>query len=158
MVHEGDIVTAERLTRLETKLDILIAQIDKLPPSPTCVANHKDHETRLTKLEGWRNKIILSSGVFQLWPSTYELWMFKSDDLAKQNALDLTRKAKMFVSYTTQLSYLRRLQIVVRNDNSPAMRWARLIGFDYEATLTAYTPDGVDCHIYTRFNHGFSGS
>jgi hypothetical protein len=58
MVHEGDIVTAERLTRLETKLDILIAQIDKLPPSPTCVANHKDHETRLTKLEGWRNKII----------------------------------------------------------------------------------------------------
>ena len=104
------------------------------------------------------NKIILSSGIFQLWPNTYELWMFKSDDLAKQNALDLTRKAKMFVSYTTQLSYLRRLQIVVRNDNTPAMRWAGLIGFNYEATLTAYTPDGVDCHVYTRFNHGFSNT
>jgi hypothetical protein len=58
MVREADIVTAERLTRLETKLDILIAQINKLPPSPTCIANHKDHDRRLTSLEAWRNKII----------------------------------------------------------------------------------------------------
>lgn len=53
-----DIMTAERLTRLETKLDILIGQIEKLPPSPTCVANHSDHDKRLTSLEAWRNKAI----------------------------------------------------------------------------------------------------
>lgn len=58
MAPESDIITAERLTRLETKLDILIDQMKNLPPSPVCVANHKEHDTRLTSLEAWRNKAI----------------------------------------------------------------------------------------------------
>lgn len=49
---------SERIVRLETKLDILLAQIEKLPPSPTCVLNHKDHDKRLASLEAWRNKAV----------------------------------------------------------------------------------------------------
>lgn len=64
---EDKIITAERLTRLETKLDILISQIEKLPPSPVCVANHRDHDKRLTSLEGWRNKaigVLMAANIF----------------------------------------------------------------------------------------------
>jgi hypothetical protein len=61
--------TAERIVRLETKLDFLITQIEKLPPSPTCLAKHKELEDkielsskeaskRITTLEAWRNKAV----------------------------------------------------------------------------------------------------
>lgn len=50
--------TAERIVRLETKLDFLIAQLSNLPPSPTCVSHHIETNKRLTSLEAWRNKAI----------------------------------------------------------------------------------------------------
>lgn len=58
MAPESDIMIEGRLVRLETKLDILIQQIDRLPPSPICIANHKDHEVRISSMEAWRNKAI----------------------------------------------------------------------------------------------------
>lgn len=49
---------AERIVRLETKLDFLIAQIDRLPPSPVCVAKHNEFDDRFNALEAWRNRLI----------------------------------------------------------------------------------------------------
>ena len=49
---------AERIVRLETKLDFIIGQIDKLPPSPVCIVKHKDLEDRLDAVESWRNRLI----------------------------------------------------------------------------------------------------
>lgn len=54
----SEIDTAERIVRLETKIDFLIGQIDKLPPSPVCVAKHKELEERLDMMELWRNRMI----------------------------------------------------------------------------------------------------
>jgi hypothetical protein len=70
MAPESDM--AERMVRVETKLDFLIGQIDRLPPSPACVVKHKEidekHEgiwTRLDQvdkrfsgLEKWQNRVI----------------------------------------------------------------------------------------------------
>jgi hypothetical protein len=50
--------TAERIVRLETKLDFLIAQMDKLPPSPLCVSKHLEFEARIVSVEAWRNRAI----------------------------------------------------------------------------------------------------
>ena len=50
--------TAERIVRLETKLDFLIAQMDKLPPSPVCVHKHMEFEARIVSVEAWRNRAI----------------------------------------------------------------------------------------------------
>lgn len=52
---------SERMVRVETKLDILIAQVDKLPPSPTCVAKHKEVDLRFENIEKWQNRL---AGVF----------------------------------------------------------------------------------------------
>ena len=49
---------AERMVRVETKLDILIGQIDKLPPSPVCLAKHEEFSARMSKIEGWQSRVI----------------------------------------------------------------------------------------------------
>ena len=70
MAPENDM--AERMVRVETKLDFLIGQVDKLPPSPACVIKHRElderHEVFVTKfdkidqrfsgLERWQNRVI----------------------------------------------------------------------------------------------------
>jgi len=53
-----DLDVAERIVRLETKLDFIIAQIDKLPPAPACVVKHKEFDDRFIALEAWRNRLI----------------------------------------------------------------------------------------------------
>jgi hypothetical protein len=49
---------AERIVRVETKLDFLISQMDRPPPSPVCVTKHREHDDRITALESWRNRAI----------------------------------------------------------------------------------------------------
>ena len=56
--HDATERLSERIVRLETKLDFLITQIDRLPPSPVCVATHREHLDRITALESWRNRAI----------------------------------------------------------------------------------------------------
>lgn len=54
----SDIDTAERIVTLETKLDFIIDRMDKLPPSPICMAKHAELENRLDTIELWRNRMI----------------------------------------------------------------------------------------------------
>lgn len=49
---------AERLVRLETKLDFIIKALDDLPPSPTCLKKHDDLEVRMSNLEKFVNRAI----------------------------------------------------------------------------------------------------
>lgn len=54
----SEIDIAERIVRLETKLDYLISAMDKLPPPPTCVSKHIEFEARFMSIESWRNRVI----------------------------------------------------------------------------------------------------
>ena len=54
----SDIDTAERIVRLETKLDFLIDRLDKLPPSPVCVAKHVEFDGRLDDVDKLKNRFI----------------------------------------------------------------------------------------------------
>lgn len=58
MPPNDTIDTAERLVRLETKLDFIIKSMDSLPPSPACVTKHLETDHRLTALERWQNIVI----------------------------------------------------------------------------------------------------
>lgn len=49
---------AERIVRLETKLDFIIAQMEKPSPGPVCLAKHNEFELRFNALEAWRNRLI----------------------------------------------------------------------------------------------------
>lgn len=50
--------TAERLVRLETKLDFLIKSLENLPPSPTCLKKHEELDARMTSMERFVNRAI----------------------------------------------------------------------------------------------------
>ncbi len=48
----------ERIVRVETKLDFIISAMEKLPPSPVCVAKHTEYEKKFTDIESWRNRAV----------------------------------------------------------------------------------------------------
>lgn len=57
--------TLERMARVETKVDFIIARLDTLPPSPVCVLRHQEIEAmvhdvseRVANIESLRNKVI----------------------------------------------------------------------------------------------------
>lgn len=58
MPPNDTIDTAERLVRLETKLDFLIKSMENLPPSPVCLKKHEELEERVTAMEKFVNRII----------------------------------------------------------------------------------------------------
>lgn len=58
--------TAERIVRLETKLDFLILQIKDLPPSPTCLRKHIEYDARFTLAEAWRNRVMGAILIFNI--------------------------------------------------------------------------------------------
>ncbi len=58
MPPSDSIDTAERLVRLETKLDFLIKSLDNLPPSPTCLKKHDELDERIGSVERFVNRAI----------------------------------------------------------------------------------------------------
>lgn len=58
MAPNDPIDTAERLVRVETKIDFLIKSLENLPPSPTCLKQHEELEDRVTRMETWVNRAI----------------------------------------------------------------------------------------------------
>lgn len=51
-----DLDIAERIVRLETKLDFIITQMERLPPSPVCITKHKELDERIDDIDRWRNR------------------------------------------------------------------------------------------------------
>lgn len=58
MPPNDTIDTAERLVRLETKLDFLIKSMENLPPSPVCLEQHKEIDDRISSLEKFVNRAV----------------------------------------------------------------------------------------------------
>lgn len=58
MPPNDPIDTAERLVRVETKLDFILKALSDLPPSPTCLKKHEDIEDRISSLERFVNRAV----------------------------------------------------------------------------------------------------
>lgn len=58
MPPNDTIDTAERLVRLETKLDFIIKSMENLPPSPACLKKHEELEDRVSYMERFVNRAI----------------------------------------------------------------------------------------------------
>lgn len=48
---------SERMVRVETKLDFVISRMETLPPSPLCIAKHKEIDLRFEAIEKWQNRL-----------------------------------------------------------------------------------------------------
>lgn len=58
MPPNDPIDTAERLVRVETKLDFILKALSDLPPSPTCLKKHEELDDRLSALEKFVNRAV----------------------------------------------------------------------------------------------------
>lgn len=58
MPPNDTIDTAERLVRLETKLDFLIKSMENLPPSPVCLKKQEETDIRISSLEKFVNRAV----------------------------------------------------------------------------------------------------
>lgn len=90
-------------------------------------------------------------GVAQLYPGVAEAWLMVDTIGIKKRKMQLTKGARRFFKHIGPALDLRRLHIMVSVAHKEAVAWARLLDFQFEATLKQYAPDGSDSLVYARF-------
>ena len=119
----------------------------------TIISEYASRFFSFTVFDG--EKPILCYLFFPLWHGNWEVTVFKDADYVTKKPVEMTKCSKNMIKFISSMTFVRRLQITVRNDNPRAVRWAKTIGFTREAFLRSYASDGCDCHIFARLNHGF---
>lgn len=89
-------------------------------------------------------------GMVPIWTGVGEAWMI-ADDRARERPILMTKLARTVMDILVISQRLRRLQITVRTTDRRAVKWGRAIGFEQEAVLKAYGPDGVDHLMMARW-------
>jgi len=90
-------------------------------------------------------------GIAQLYPGVAEAWLMVDTIGIKKRKMQLTKGARRFFKHIGPALDLRRLHIMVSVAHKEAVAWARLLDFQFEATLKQYAPDGSDSLVYARF-------
>lgn len=97
----------------------------------------------LTALE--QNRVIGCAGVELIWPNRGIAWSLLGE-ISASEMLAVHRRVSAFLNEQS----LRRIEMTVDASHMPAHRWARMLGFQHEGRLQAYTPEGRDCDLYAR--------
>lgn len=85
------------------------------------------------------------AGIVSYWPGRAEAWALFSTH-AFEYIVPIARKVRFVLDNHPS----RRIEATVRVDNDKGHRLARLLGFEYEAQLEAFHPDGSDVAMYKR--------
>lgn len=94
-------------------------------------------------------KPVACFGFMPIWTGVAEMWLL-IEERGRKYGKSLTRAAIVVRDYAVLSNNLHRLQITVRSADIRAVKWARAIGFEQEATLHRYGPDKSDFHIFAR--------
>lgn len=116
-----------------------------------------DFEERLRAMESYGNcwtaiyqgKMICCWGAYEIWDGVAEAWLITSYDFERV-PISVTRGAMRFFDETAITMKLHRLQLTVNTNDKIAVRWAKVLKFDYEGLMRAYGPDGSDYIIVAR--------
>lgn len=91
------------------------------------------------------SRVIGCAGVEVLWRNRGVAWSLLGQ-ITPVELLSVHRQVSTFL----ERQHLRRIEMMVDARHLPGQRWASMLGFQFEGTLRAYTPDGRDCHLYAR--------
>lgn len=97
-----------------------------------------------------RGHVVLSFGIYPIWPGLAEGWMVPSNHI-NGRAVALCRGGREIFLRIGSAMQLRRLQFMVRSSHLQAVRFAEALYFKEEATLSRYGPEGDDYKVYARF-------
>lgn len=90
-------------------------------------------------------EIIAALGIIPQWQNRAIAWGLIGKK-ARRHLLAVHRAVDRFLV----MSEYRRIETSVATNFAEGHRWARMLGFEREGTMRAYTPDGFDCDLYAR--------
>ncbi len=93
--------------------------------------------------------LIFSAGVYPVWKGLGEAWVIPSD-LIKPHRRQLVTYVREYLDRLVEENEYRRVQATVRADFDAGHRFIEFLGFQREAMLEAYGPDGADHVQYAR--------
>jgi len=88
-------------------------------------------------------------GSVRVWKGVEEMWCLL-EERARKYPMAMTKIAIAYRDYRVIAGNLRRLQLNVRCSDQRAFRWAKAIGFEPEAKMRRYGPDGSDFYLMSR--------
>lgn len=91
------------------------------------------------------DEIIAALGIIPQWENRAVAWGLIGNG-AREHFVPLTKAIIRFLVLTPY----RRIETSVDCDFAEGHRWARLMGFENEGRMRAFTPDGRDCDLYAR--------
>ncbi len=92
--------------------------------------------------------VIAIAGLATAWPGRDVAWSLLSN-CGSFRFLAIHRAVQVFMDDRPT----RRIEMTVDVSHDSARRWARLLGFQEEGLMQAYTPDGRDAILYARVRH-----
>lgn len=73
---------------------------------------------------------------------------------AKDRPFEFFRHIKDRLDFYSKELNLKRIQTTIRSGRPHLVKWIKMLGFEYEATLQHFGADGDDYLIYVRFANG----
>lgn len=92
--------------------------------------------------------VFACAGLFPLWDGRACAWALIAAE-AGQHFVAIHKAVRRALT----LHAFRRVETVVRTDFAAGHRWARMLGFQREATMRGYAPDGHDYDLYARVTY-----
>lgn len=93
------------------------------------------------------DRVLACGGIVEEWHGVARAWMIIGKDIGSR-FIHIHRAVLGFVK---NCGY-HRIEMSVAKGFDEGCRWAKMLGFEYEGTARAYTPDGHDCLKFARVN------
>lgn len=91
------------------------------------------------------NETIISAGIIHQWHNRAVAWALVSEKAGK-NFVSIHKATNKFL----KLCDVKRIETFVDDGFTQGYRWMKMLGFEYEGLMRAYSPEGRDCLLYAR--------
>lgn len=95
------------------------------------------------------DKVVACAGCIEMWENRAFAWSLISKD-AQPHFFGFIRAVDGFLKQAPW----RRIEAAVQCDFEQAHRMIRLLGFEFEGRMRAFSADGLDNDLYARVRHG----
>ncbi len=92
---------------------------------------------------------VAAAGILPMWPGRGLAWALISEDAGPH-----MREVTKATIAALDCCPCRRVELYVRLGFHQAFRWAKILGFEFEAVLEEADPHGGDMAIFKRVRHG----
>jgi len=98
-----------------------------------------------------RGRVVCCFGVRDFWPGMVEAWFLPGEGM-NDHVRSILIGARAILNNVMSDNDIRRMQICVKVDNQPALRFAKALQFEVECKLRKYGPEGADYYSMARFD------